>query len=68
MANFDYLNWQTRVANGSVDTRSGAYDGGERGYYASNGHRVSQSTIDRNNDRAFYENNGQHSPHYHKGW
>ena len=56
--NQELLNYQTRIANGCIDTRTGAYDSGERGYYASCGYTTHQSRVDRHNDYVYRQNNG----------
>ena len=59
--NQDYLNYQTRLANGCIDTRPGAYDSGERGFYEQHSGRggfTSQATVDRHNDYVYKNNNG----------
>lgn len=53
------LNHQTRVANGCIDTRPGAYGNGGEGHYQRSGVYTSQSRIDDHNRRVFSQNNGQ---------
>ena len=57
-ANFEYLNYLTRAANGCIDTRPGAYGNGGEGHYQRNGVYTPQSRIDDHNRRVFYSNNG----------
>ncbi len=61
MANFDYLNYQTRLANGCVDNRSSSSNDGSRF------EKVSQFEIDRHNAEVFRSNNGVYPDWYTRG-